>query len=429
MDETQKSSYLSLGIFLKLLSRYTRKDKAIAEKRFLGANNTVISTTIFKYFISALTLNWYTDDNERSDTLKSLNSNLINCKKELFNFKFLMPEKDEIKAVFIKDVQSDTQTALAFMTEFVLYCIDENKCRQMVDELLRAIRDDKDIADDTAFYIFGNGKSATKSEMVDKRFNFTADCFLLGVWHFLIRERSESNRIGRDTLVDWYGTSTETYGKSQIGTELRRNVWEPLGREIRVIPSERKVLKEEKAVSQDNAEQEHKLFVYDMDSLSEEEKEGDFVNEDSFVFAEIKKALKSDSIEPETKEKLKSVAALNTEEKALKSAIKTESALLEEKTKDTIEGLSDEQVIELLKEKWIKPLIDNLMQLPDSIVAELVAKLETLAKKYETTFAEVETQIEETEKSLSAMIDDLDGSEFDMLGLAELKKLLGGCAK
>ena len=273
MDETQKSSYLSLGIFLKLLSRYTRKDKAIAEKRFLGANNTVISTTIFKYFISALTLNWYTDDNERSDTLKSLNSNLINCKKELFNFKFLMPEKDEIKAVFIKDVQSDTQTALAFMTEFVLYCIDENKCRQMVDELLRAIRDDKDIADDTAFYIFGNGKSATKSEMVDKQFNFTADCFLLGVWHFLIRERSESNRIGRDTLVDWYGTSTETYGKSQIGTELRRNVWEPLGREIRVIPSEHKVLKEKNVVSQDNAEQEHKLFVYDMDSLSEEEKE------------------------------------------------------------------------------------------------------------------------------------------------------------
>ena len=31
MEETQKSSYLSLGIFLKLLSRYTRKDKAIAE--------------------------------------------------------------------------------------------------------------------------------------------------------------------------------------------------------------------------------------------------------------------------------------------------------------------------------------------------------------------------------------------------------------
>ena len=121
--------------------------------------------------------------------------------------------------------------------------------------------------------------------------------------------------------------------------------------------------------------------------------------------------------------------ALIAEEKELKKAVKEKAAQLHLKTKDAIEGLSDEQVIELLKEKWIKPLIDNLMQLPDSIVAELVAKLETLAKKYETTFAEVETQIEETEKSLSAMIDDLDGSEFDMLGLAELKKLLGGSAK
>jgi len=121
--------------------------------------------------------------------------------------------------------------------------------------------------------------------------------------------------------------------------------------------------------------------------------------------------------------------ALIAEEKELKKAVKEKAAQLHLKTKETIERLSDEQVIELLKEKWIKPLIDNLMQLPDSIVAELVAKLETLAKKYETTFAEVETQIEETEKSLSAMIDDLDGSEFDMLGLAELKKLLGGCAK
>ena len=121
--------------------------------------------------------------------------------------------------------------------------------------------------------------------------------------------------------------------------------------------------------------------------------------------------------------------ALIAEEKELKKAVKEKAAQLHLKTKEAIEGLSDEQVIELLKEKWIKPLIDNLMQLPDIIIAELVAKLEAVAKKYETTFAEVENQIEETEKSLSAMIDDLDGSEFDMLGLAELKKLLGGCAK
>ncbi|ERK65681.1 type I restriction-modification system, M subunit [Leptotrichia sp. oral taxon 215 str. W9775] len=162
------------------------------------------------------------------------------------------------------------------------------------------------------------------------------------------------------------------------------------------------------------------------DMLTEEEKEADFVNEDSFVFAEVKKALKNKDIEVETKEKLKEVEALNTEEKALKSEVKKESALLEEKTKETIESLSDEQVRQLLKKKWIHPLIQNLMQLPDRIVSELVAKLEALAKKYETTFAEIESQIEETEKELSLMIDDLEAGEFDMRGLYEFKKLLGG---
>ena len=56
----------------------------------------------------------------------------------------------------------------------------------------------------------------------------------------------------------------------------------------------------------------------------------------------------------------------------------------------------------------------------------MVTKLEALAKKYETTFAEVERQIEETEKELSSMMDELEGSEFDLLGLQEFKKLLGG---
>ena len=96
------------------------------------------------------------------------------------------------------------------------------------------------------------------------------------------------------------------------------------------------------------------------------------------------------------------------------------------KIKETIENLSDEQVIELLKDKWINPLINNLMKLPDTIISNLQAKLEAIAKKYDTTLDEVETQIKETEQTLTAMIDDLEGNEFDMLGLAELKKLLGG---
>ena len=192
-----------------------------------------------------------------------------------------------------------------------------------------------------------------------------------------------------------------------------------------LLADDKVALKEKENRLSEIASEYEELF----ESLTEEEKEGDYASEGGFVNAEIKKALKSDSIEPEIKEKLLKAAALNTEEKSLKAAIKKETRLLEVKTKDTIEGLSDTQVIELLKAKWIQPLIQSLMKLPDRIVNELVSKIETLAKKYETTFAEVETEIADTQAALSAMIDELEGSDSDMLGLQEFKKMLGGFAK
>ena len=192
-----------------------------------------------------------------------------------------------------------------------------------------------------------------------------------------------------------------------------------------LLADDKVALKEKENRLSEIASEYEELF----ESLTEEEKEGDYASEGGFVNAEIKKALKSDSIEPEIKEKLLKAAALNTEEKSLKAAIKKETRLLEVKTKDTIEGLSDTQVIELLKAKWIQPLIQSLMKLPDRIVNELVSKIETLAKKYETTFAEVETKIADTQAVLSAMIDELEGSDSDMLGLQEFKKMLGGFAK
>ena len=63
MEETQKSSYLSLGIFLKLLSRYTRKDKAIAE-RFIDSYRRPESHGIIedKKFQRSKALRLYTNE-------------------------------------------------------------------------------------------------------------------------------------------------------------------------------------------------------------------------------------------------------------------------------------------------------------------------------------------------------------------------------
>lgn len=165
-----------------------------------------------------------------------------------------------------------------------------------------------------------------------------------------------------------------------------------------------------------------------LEELGEEEKEQDFVNEgkDAFVAAEVKKALKSRVAEPQTLAILKKADALNDEEKVLKKKIKEESTALHLTTKATIENLSDDAVLELLRKKWILPLVSSLRSLPDAVVTDLIGKLEVVCKKYETTFAEVEEEIAETERSLVSLLDDLTGSEFDMMGLAEFKKLLGG---
>ena len=120
------------------------------------------------------------------------------------------------------------------------------------------------------------------------------------------------------------------------------------------------------------------------------------------------------------------VCDLTQDEKTLRTDIKNKTLKLETKTKETIENLSDEQVLKLLEEKWISPLKSELDKLPDVIVDTLVAGIQALQSKYATTFMDIENEIHETEKQLVKMIDELDGSEYDLKGLGELKALLMG---
>lgn len=165
-----------------------------------------------------------------------------------------------------------------------------------------------------------------------------------------------------------------------------------------------------------------------LDELSEEDKEQSFVNEakDAFVPAEIKKALKAKEALPETLAILKKVNGLITEEKTLKKEVKDETTALHMLTKKTIEELDDAQAMDLLRQKWITPLVESLAALPQAVLHDFIAKLEALCAKYETTLASVEQQIVDTEASLVSMLDDLTGNEFDMQGIAALKNLLGG---
>ncbi len=173
-----------------------------------------------------------------------------------------------------------------------------------------------------------------------------------------------------------------------------------------------------------------------LENISEDDKEAysDLFNDDNtaFVNSEVSKMAKTinktkaiygeDTVEYQ----IKKVATLIENEKSLKKEIKVENEKLLAKTKQTIEFLTDEQVLELLKEKWITPIIASLNELPNEIVKELVSKISNLANKYSLTLIELESQIKESENSLSTLIDELEGNEYDMKGLEELKTLLKG---
>lgn len=124
--------------------------------------------------------------------------------------------------------------------------------------------------------------------------------------------------------------------------------------------------------------------------------------------------------------KLLQADGLVAEEKALKKDQKTKSAELSAKTKETIESLSEDQAVELLKKKWFEPLMESLNKLPSDIIQSLVKRIKALDEKYQMSFSSLEDQIESSEKELTSMIDDLTGDESDMKGLEDLKRILKG---
>jgi type I restriction enzyme M protein len=114
------------------------------------------------------------------------------------------------------------------------------------------------------------------------------------------------------------------------------------------------------------------------------------------------------------------------EEKELKTAVKKDTAALHLLTKDTIEGLTDEQALALLEEKWIKPLLAALHRIPDAIITELISCARALCDKYATTYSQDAEQIAETKSALSQLIEGLTGNDFDMKGLHEFKRQWSG---
>lgn len=112
------------------------------------------------------------------------------------------------------------------------------------------------------------------------------------------------------------------------------------------------------------------------------------------------------------------------EEKKQKSRLRKAETQLTVKAIETIENLSPDEIVSLLKAKWSAPLGDALVDVCRQMINDYAVSLTSLSQKYTETLVDIQHNVHEAERSLASLIDNLTGSDNDMAGLREFQKLL-----
>lgn len=269
------------------------------------------------------------------------------------------------------------------------------------------------------------------------------DCFeaLDNVWQEILLDLETVKAQGfaaakeiDDIKVLKKDSKTKKLEEKVIGTDGRlipfamiQNLYfSDLADEVSALDSEISALANEKDELLDSIEPEDKAELL---------KDGDSSDIDSkklkSKIAEIKKNIKKGAeYEDDSYESIiMSIDETNNKISKAKKALKTKKTVLDSETEEKIKTLTDEEIHNILVKKWIDPICDKITNLPHTLISSLESQIDALSKKYDTSFTELDSQISAAESSLSGMLDDLTGNDFDMQGLAELKKLLGGSAK
>lgn len=124
--------------------------------------------------------------------------------------------------------------------------------------------------------------------------------------------------------------------------------------------------------------------------------------------------------------KLLAALKLMDEESIVKKDVKQKKDDLHIRTKEVVEGLSEEEALRIVENKWIVPLIYEMYDIASTIVLEVTNNIEYITRKYATTFHDIQDEKISVKESLVGMVGMLTAHGADKEGLQEFKEILGG---
>lgn len=123
---------------------------------------------------------------------------------------------------------------------------------------------------------------------------------------------------------------------------------------------------------------------------------------------------------------LLSAQRLLSEETDKKNALKRSLQKIEQNTIALIiEGITDEMATDLLRKKWLPPLLSTLDRMPSEVTNALSQQIARLHKKYATSYADITARINKAEQTLYKLLGNLEGETADRLGLEAFRNTLG----
>lgn len=133
--------------------------------------------------------------------------------------------------------------------------------------------------------------------------------------------------------------------------------------------------------------------------------------EDAFTIGAIRSLLKEAEKGSADHTLLKKVEGLLNEKTTLNRDVKILHQELKEASENCIETLTNEEIDDLMHEKWFGTLVSKIMRLIENPLTEELAVLEQLQKRYSETLSTLEEESKQLEKELDEMMQQLVVSE------------------